>query len=139
MRIRLMTLALVLAVSGTVWSQTFTINTFAGGGLPEDVPALSAGLGSVAGSAIDAAGNVYVALPDYNVIVRRGITGILERVAGTGKTMNHDAHPRSPQTLPGERLLLGRLLSRGSSEAARLSTLRWTGGLRRTLAPPQLC
>ncbi len=63
MRIRLIVLALALAMSGTVSGQTYTINTFAGGGLPENIQAVSAGIGDVSGVATDALGNVYLRAP----------------------------------------------------------------------------
>jgi trimeric autotransporter adhesin len=84
MRIRLIVLALALAMSGTASGQTYTINAFAGGGLPENIQAISAGLGVVSGVATDALGNVYLALRDYNVILRLDSTGMLTRIAGTG-------------------------------------------------------
>ena len=65
--------------------QTYTIRTFAGGGLPEGIPAISAGLGLVwGGVATDALGNVYLALFDYHVVLRLDSTGMLTRIAGDG-------------------------------------------------------
>jgi sugar lactone lactonase YvrE len=84
MRIRLIAAALAMAMAGTALSQTYTIHSVAGGGLPEGIPALSASLGSVAAVAADAAGNLYFALSDYHVVMRRDTTGTLTRVAGTG-------------------------------------------------------
>ena len=53
---------LTLAISCCSFSQSYTIRTFAGGGLPEGIPPTSANLGTVNGIAADAAGNVYMTL-----------------------------------------------------------------------------
>ena len=64
--------------------QNYTIQTFAGGGVPQNIQAALANLGLVTGIAVDPAGNVYVALQTYSVIVRMDVTGALTLVAGTG-------------------------------------------------------
>ena len=76
---------LALMFSGAAFSQNYTIQTFAGGGVPQGVAAPSASLGSVTGVATDAAGNVYLALQAYSAVVRMdATTQVLTLVAGTG-------------------------------------------------------
>lgn len=61
------------------------IGTFAGGGLPRNASANLAGLGTVEAVAVDSSGNLYLALPDYHIVVRDDMsTGILTLVAGNG-------------------------------------------------------
>ena len=86
---RLRTLILLVAViPWTATGQTYTISTFAGGGLPVNIPGISASLGSdlLQGPqyiAADRAGNVF--FPYQNTILRLdAITGILTLVAGNG-------------------------------------------------------
>ena len=68
-----------------VHAQPYSIQTVAGGGLPENTPCTAADLGPVGGLAADAAGNVYIPIPAYNIVVRcDAATGVLTRVAGTG-------------------------------------------------------
>jgi hypothetical protein len=65
--------------------QTYTISTFAGGGLPVNVPSTSASPGNISGVAADAAGNVFVALSEYSMIVELdAATGVVTQVAGSG-------------------------------------------------------
>ncbi len=67
------------------FGQTYTISTFAGGGLPVNLPGTSAGLGFVGGVAVDSAGNVFITTYVYNVVLRLDAkTGVLSLVAGTG-------------------------------------------------------
>jgi sugar lactone lactonase YvrE len=76
---------LTVAIASTALAQTYTIKTFAGGALPESLPALSASLGGINGVAVDSAGNVYLSLGDYDIVVRCDVnTSVLTRVAGTG-------------------------------------------------------
>ena len=66
-------------------AQTYTIKTFAGGGLPQNVAGSSASLSVISGMAIDRAGNAYLALGDYNIVVRLAAgTAVLTGAAGTG-------------------------------------------------------
>ena len=78
----------VLLVTLTLCSvsgQNYTISTFAGGGLPVNIPGTSAGLGNVGGVAVDSAGNVFITTSVYNVVLRLDAkTGVLSSVAGTG-------------------------------------------------------
>ena len=65
--------------------QTYNINTFAGGGLPENVRAESASLVGVNSVAVDGAGNLFLCLSGYAVVLRiDAATGALTRVAGNG-------------------------------------------------------
>jgi len=77
----LVLLAFAIAAPG----QNYTIQTFAGGGVPQNIAAVSASLGAVTGIATDASGNVYIALPTYAAVVRMDVTGTLTLVAGSGK------------------------------------------------------
>ena len=83
---RLKSLAVLsFAVSCCAFSQSYTVTTLAGGGLPENLPGASVGLGVVSGTAVDAEGNVFIALPDYHIVARMdAVSGILTRVAGNG-------------------------------------------------------
>src|ERR1035441_6230665 len=79
------TAVLTAAVACSAMAQTYTMKTFAGGALPENVDGLSASLGGINGMAVDPAGNVYLSLGDYNVVVRCDVnTAVLTRVAGNG-------------------------------------------------------
>ena len=79
------TVILALMFSGAAFSQNYTIQTFAGGGVPQGVPGPSAKLGFVTGVATDAAGDVYIALQSYSAVVRMdATTHLLTLVAGTG-------------------------------------------------------
>lgn len=61
-----------------------TIDKLAGGGLPENLYALFARLGTTRGLAVDGAGNVYIALYDYHVVLKLSPDSMITRVAGTG-------------------------------------------------------
>ena len=83
--------AAALVFPGMAYSQTYIIQTFAGGGVPSNIPGASAILGRVSGVASDNAGNIYIASPVnasslvYPVVVRVNLTsGLLTLVAGTG-------------------------------------------------------
>jgi uncharacterized protein (TIGR03437 family) len=68
-----------------IWAQSYTISTVAGGGLPVNIPAASAGLLSVSGVALDSAGNVFLSSPRYNAVFRLdALTGVLTLAAGNG-------------------------------------------------------
>ena len=65
------------------FGQTYTASTFAGVFLPENLPGASVSLNQIGGVAVDAAGNVFLSLPRYAVVMRLdATTGILTRVAG---------------------------------------------------------
>src|ERR1019366_4528969 len=68
-----------------VFSQTYTIKTFAGGGLPPNLAATSVTLGRMDGVAVDQSGNIFIALGDYDTVVRvDGVTKVPTLVAGIG-------------------------------------------------------
>jgi hypothetical protein len=75
---------LVLLAALSAFGQTYTGSTFAGGGLPVNVPALSASVGPVNGVAIDSAGNVFMASATYGVLRLDARTGLLSLIAGNG-------------------------------------------------------
>ena len=74
------TFEFVVARSG--FGQDYTIQTIAGRGW--DIPGVSANLSSLQGVAIDRAGNVFMALSAYSVVVRMDPGGQLSLVAGNG-------------------------------------------------------
>lgn len=58
--------------------QTYTISTFAGGGLPVNIPGTSASLGLEYGLAVDSAGNAFIAIQDQDTVLRLdGKTGLV--------------------------------------------------------------
>ena len=74
-----------LAASCVAFGQTYTIATFAGGGLPANIAgtsATSASLFPPGSVAVDATGNVFFA--DEYVVLRLDATGLLTLVAGNG-------------------------------------------------------
>jgi uncharacterized protein (TIGR03437 family) len=76
---------LAAACACSAFAQIYTVKTFAGGALPENVAGLSASLGNIAGIAADTNANIYLSLSDYGIVVRSDAnTGVLTRVAGTG-------------------------------------------------------
>jgi len=78
-------LLLILAVAYSAFGQNYTIVTIAGGGLPVNVASASASIGRVSGIVVDQYGDLYAALLDYNVVVRKGrSSGTLTLVAGNG-------------------------------------------------------
>src|ERR1039458_4808142 len=76
---------LTLVIWCCAFGQTYTINTFAGGGLPVNIPGTSASLYGPGSVVADAAGNLFIADMDINVMFRLDArTGVLTRFAGTG-------------------------------------------------------
>jgi uncharacterized protein (TIGR03437 family) len=92
-----------LALASAAQAQTYTLKTFAGGALPENVAGTSANLGAVYGIALDNLGNVFLALGDYDIVVRVDAnTGVVTRVAGTGTAgYNGDNIPAASAQLSG--------------------------------------
>ena len=72
-----------------LWAQsykTYTISTFAAGGLPTlPAPALSLSIGFVDGVAVDAAGNSYVADSALGLVYKVSAAGVATIYAGTGE------------------------------------------------------
>jgi uncharacterized protein (TIGR03437 family) len=64
------------------FGQSYTISTVAGAGW--DLPGLSANLANLEGVAVDGAGNVFMTLSTYSVVVRLDLSGQLSLVAGNG-------------------------------------------------------
>ncbi len=82
---RLLSVALLaLVVSRASFGQTYTISTFAGGGLPMNVPGSSASIGAPLGVAVDAAGDVFLSSVDNTVFRVDAKTGAVTVVAGSG-------------------------------------------------------
>jgi hypothetical protein len=76
---------LFLAVASSIFAQSYTISTFAGGGLPVNVPGTSTSLleGGPLGTAVDQKGNVF--FTDVTIVLRLdATTGELTLVAGNG-------------------------------------------------------
>jgi hypothetical protein len=81
---------LAVAAASSVFGQSYTISTFAGGGLPVNIPGASASIGRPQAVAVDKVGNVFLSYPNYyfpypSVVLRLDTgTGELSLVAGTG-------------------------------------------------------
>jgi trimeric autotransporter adhesin len=73
-----------LAIGASVFGQTYTIQTIAGGAFPVDGPARSAVLGMIGGVAVDSSGTLYFALHSSHMVVKVDASGNMTRVAGTG-------------------------------------------------------
>jgi uncharacterized protein (TIGR03437 family) len=72
-------------ISASIRAQNYKVYTIAGGLQPENMPGTSAVFGQTTGVAVDAAGNVFIPLELYHMIVRLdATTGMLTRVAGNG-------------------------------------------------------
>jgi hypothetical protein len=81
-KVRLTAIAILLGVVLTpiLWAQN-TVETIAGGG-PNNLPALKASMGSPTSIALDSAGNLYVANPDYGRVFKIDTTGNVTVFAG---------------------------------------------------------
>ena len=78
-------LSYVLAAAAGAFGQTYTITTVAGGALPVNIPGPSASLGTVNGVAVDAAGNAFIVVGGYHVVLRvDAASGMLTLAAGNG-------------------------------------------------------
>ena len=73
-----------LAIGASVFGQTYTIQTVAGGAFPVDGPARSAVFGLIGGLAVDPSGNLYIALHSSHMVVKVDASGNMTRVAGSG-------------------------------------------------------
>jgi len=78
-------LGITLLCVQAAFAQNYTIQTVAGGGFPNAIPATSASLGEVDGVAVDAAGNIYIANGTYSVVTMVDASGNLTAIAGNGK------------------------------------------------------
>ncbi|MCX6627916.1 MAG: hypothetical protein NTW28_09840, partial [Candidatus Solibacter sp.] len=92
-------------ITSSAIAQTYTMKTFAGGALPENVAATSASLGSIYGIAVDRTGNLLLSLGDYDLVLQLdAATGTLLRVAGNGtRGFSGDNGPASGAQLSGPR------------------------------------
>src|SRR6266852_706828 len=82
-KMRLMISVLVWVAACSAFGQTYTISTFAGGGLPVNIPGAQASIGFVRAVAADSAGNVFIVSENYPVVFRLDhTTGILTLAAG---------------------------------------------------------
>lgn len=77
---------LSVLVIGSLFGQSYTIQTLAGGGIPPDGPALAANLRSckVGGLALDPTGQLGISLSQCHIVMLLDRTGKLTRIAGTG-------------------------------------------------------
>jgi sugar lactone lactonase YvrE len=82
-RMRLLRAALISIFSWSIFGQTYTISTFAGGALPVNVPGPSASLSNVSGVAVDTVGNVFF-VSGQAVFRLDAQIGVLTLVAGNG-------------------------------------------------------
>jgi uncharacterized protein (TIGR03437 family) len=84
--VRLLAFAvLTLAISCCAFGQAYSIQTFAGGGMPVNVPGTSTSLHSPNAVAVDGAGNVFISDQGLNAIFRLdAATGVLTVAAGNG-------------------------------------------------------
>lgn len=74
-------LALVSPILGL--SQSYTMTTVAGGGVPDNLPATATGLGYVSALTVDSSGNLFLVI--LGLILKLNVgTGLLTRVAGNG-------------------------------------------------------
>ncbi|MGD0499686.1 MAG: NHL repeat-containing protein [Bryobacteraceae bacterium] len=84
---RSLTIVLALFIPCCAFGQVVaspTIQTFAGGGVPWNVPGTSANLQSPSSVAVDGAGNLFLAELDHLVLRLDATTGLLTVVAGNG-------------------------------------------------------
>jgi trimeric autotransporter adhesin len=78
-----MRLVSLILLAAAAFGQTYTASVFAGVLVPEDLPGATVSLDSIGGVAVDAAGDVFLSLPRYAVVMRLdAATGILTRFAG---------------------------------------------------------
>jgi uncharacterized repeat protein (TIGR01451 family) len=75
----------LLLISSTVFSQTYTISTYAGAGPADNIPGTSVSLGNITAVAVDRSGNAFLCIKDYGLVLRwDAATGVISRFAGTG-------------------------------------------------------
>ena len=77
-------LLIVILTPVLSFGQLYKIEAYAGGGLPDGIPATATGIGLVSAVAVGALGDVYFTLDDFHVVMRLDSSGVLTRVAGTG-------------------------------------------------------
>jgi len=74
---------LLIFLRSVVYGQSYIISTFAGGGLPVNVPALMAGLNFQSSVAVDAAGNIFFA-NEQEILRLDAASHLVTLIAGTG-------------------------------------------------------
>jgi hypothetical protein len=80
----LLAFIIVSGFASTAFGQTYTIKTFAGGALPNNISGASAAI-TPSAVAVDASGNVYIGSAALFAVFRLdGLTGVLTLVAGNG-------------------------------------------------------
>jgi hypothetical protein len=78
-------LVCLVSLAAALSAQVYSLQTVAGGALPENAEATSVSLGSaITAVAVDALGNVYLALESRHVVLRVSWTGVIARFAGNG-------------------------------------------------------
>ena len=99
---RLLSVLLLLGTSGSVWGQSYTISTFAGGALPVNIPGTSASLGYAPRYlAADQAGDVFFVY-ENTVLRLDAATNVLTLAAGSGTTgFSGDNGPATSAQLNG--------------------------------------
>jgi uncharacterized protein (TIGR03437 family) len=72
-------------VATSASGQTYTMQTVAGGALPVNIPGPSASLGTVNGVTVDTAGNAFIVVGNYHVVLRiDAASGTVTLAAGNG-------------------------------------------------------
>jgi len=93
---------LAFTLSMPAFGQSPVVQTFAGGGLPQGVRGTTVNLGQPTNLAADAAGNVYIPVLDYHVVLRLDTAGRLTVVAGNGtRGYSGDGGPATSAQLSG--------------------------------------
>src|ERR1019366_8647878 len=93
---------LTLVVSCCAVGQTYTIQTFAGGGLPVNIPGMSASLDYPSSVAVNGAGNLFFVDANHVVLRWNASTAVLTLVAGNGiKGYSGDNGPATSAQLAG--------------------------------------
>lgn len=83
--LRLPSVYVLLITLGSAFGQTYAIKTFAGAGLPENIPGTYASFVNPAAVAVDPSGNVFVSDSQLNAVFRLdGVTGVVTVAAGNG-------------------------------------------------------
>ncbi len=77
-------MVIVLVTISSALGQGYTVRTFAGGYLPDNIPGVSASVGDVKWVNTDSAGNVFFSSELLHTVFRLDATGVVTRVAGKG-------------------------------------------------------
>ncbi|HEY3841578.1 MAG TPA: hypothetical protein VGL72_33640, partial [Bryobacteraceae bacterium] len=91
---------LLAAMTSAAQSQSYTISTVAGGGPLTGQAAITYGLNAPTGVAVDGAGNIYVAIPNWCQVWVVSASGVLMQVIGNGACgFSGDSGPASSAEL----------------------------------------